>query len=437
MAITKCPNCNNKVSTLALKCPHCNTSVAGNLSYCPECNDAYINGSTICPSCGFGLIETVPTADVSDTSNNHLNEPSEYAYAPREVSNTPENICDETNEVYDETNDVHNESEDIYDATEETVDTTEEPVDEVVESEDGDETNEDANEPDEETSEDDDNASNKHNIFAISIIVGIILLGLAIGGTLYYKYMLQNEEETLAYTQLQQNFAPNTANAFLKTYPDSKYADSLRIQLKEYDEQSKAWQHISESSKREDFVTYINNHKTGYFLKTAEAKLDSIDWSHTKQNATPDAIKFYMDNHANGKHIEVARAGLNAINAYRVNYPERSAVNNAIMRFFMALSNSTPDMLTNITSPAVYATANSLITKADKANTTRYSITSTIDIDKDITNDGNTYSTSCVVLRTVTTPDRNITKKSFYVKARLDNDYKIQVLSMSTQTMSE
>lgn len=391
MAITKCPNCNHKVSTLAAKCPHCDTEVAGNLSYCPECNDAYINGSTICPSCGYGVAnehvapnqgdDQSASHDANDSASVCVNQHPHESAAGNE-SNAPEEILEDN-----ENNEKHH--------------------------------------------------SGRFTTFALIILIGIVLTGIAIGGILYYQNMQQRQAETLAFNETKNHFTPDAAKTFLQSYPESEYADSLHLLTKEYETQQKAWLDIAESIKREDFAQYLTTYPDGYFATQAEEKLDSIDWSHTKQNATPDAIKFYMDNHIHGKHIQTARAGLNAVGAYRVNYPERAAINNAMMRFFIALSNNNTNMLTNITTQAVNAKASDLISKAEPNNRTRYMLTSTIDIDKDIADSLNTYSTSCTVLRTITTPERNTIQKAFTVKARINHEFKIEVLSMKSEIINQ
>ncbi len=51
MAIFKCPECGNNVSTSAECCPHCGMK----FTVCPECGKIYKGQPTVCPNCGASL----------------------------------------------------------------------------------------------------------------------------------------------------------------------------------------------------------------------------------------------------------------------------------------------------------------------------------------------------------------------------------------------
>lgn len=59
MSMIKCPECGERVSTMAGTCPHCGTNIAGNLKQCPNCNEYCLNSQETCPNCGtsFSIIE--------------------------------------------------------------------------------------------------------------------------------------------------------------------------------------------------------------------------------------------------------------------------------------------------------------------------------------------------------------------------------------------
>ncbi|MBO6124914.1 MAG: zinc ribbon domain-containing protein [Bacteroidaceae bacterium] len=59
MSMIKCPECGERVSTMAGTCPHCGINIAGNLKQCPNCNEYCLNTQEKCPYCGATLsVET-------------------------------------------------------------------------------------------------------------------------------------------------------------------------------------------------------------------------------------------------------------------------------------------------------------------------------------------------------------------------------------------
>lgn len=55
MSMIKCPECGERVSTMAGTCPHCGVNIAGNLRQCPNCNEYCLNSQETCPNCGTDL----------------------------------------------------------------------------------------------------------------------------------------------------------------------------------------------------------------------------------------------------------------------------------------------------------------------------------------------------------------------------------------------
>ena len=73
MSMIKCPECGERVSTMAGTCPHCGINIAGNLKQCPNCNEYCLDTQDKCPYCGTSL---------SIVSN----EPSELQEQEKEVT---------------------------------------------------------------------------------------------------------------------------------------------------------------------------------------------------------------------------------------------------------------------------------------------------------------------------------------------------------------
>ena len=55
MSIIKCPECRQRVSTMAGTCPHCGTKISGHLRTCPSCGSYCLVDQEACPECGTSL----------------------------------------------------------------------------------------------------------------------------------------------------------------------------------------------------------------------------------------------------------------------------------------------------------------------------------------------------------------------------------------------
>lgn len=67
MSIIKCPECGQRVSTMAGTCPHCGVSIAGNLKECPNCHSYCLNSQDVCPNCSASM-SVITTEEVVPAS---------------------------------------------------------------------------------------------------------------------------------------------------------------------------------------------------------------------------------------------------------------------------------------------------------------------------------------------------------------------------------
>lgn len=63
MALIKCPECGNEISTNAKACPHCGSEIV----ICPECNAVYAGKVQICANCGYKFAKTEEQKIINDT----------------------------------------------------------------------------------------------------------------------------------------------------------------------------------------------------------------------------------------------------------------------------------------------------------------------------------------------------------------------------------
>ncbi len=69
MAIIKCPECNEKISSTVDQCVHCGAKIIA----CPECETAFVKGAKVCTECGYEFEKAHPTVDLKDQSTDEGN----------------------------------------------------------------------------------------------------------------------------------------------------------------------------------------------------------------------------------------------------------------------------------------------------------------------------------------------------------------------------
>lgn len=88
MSMIKCPECGERVSTMAGTCPHCGINIAGNLKQCPNCNEYCLNSQDTCPNCGTSL-SVVTEEETEPQQEQQTQETKEVKQKPAEKSKKP------------------------------------------------------------------------------------------------------------------------------------------------------------------------------------------------------------------------------------------------------------------------------------------------------------------------------------------------------------
>ena len=63
----KCPECGQRVSSMALTCPHCGVGLKGHLRECPMCGEWILDDQPRCPECN-SVVEVKPQSDQDSSS---------------------------------------------------------------------------------------------------------------------------------------------------------------------------------------------------------------------------------------------------------------------------------------------------------------------------------------------------------------------------------
>lgn len=75
MALIKCPECGQKVSSLSITCPNCSTRIKGNIHQCPHCGEWTLADKEACVACGKEICtQSVKEASATSKNNDTENE---------------------------------------------------------------------------------------------------------------------------------------------------------------------------------------------------------------------------------------------------------------------------------------------------------------------------------------------------------------------------
>ena len=100
MAITKCPECGEKISTTVNQCIHCGCEI----SICPDCNQAYIGRVPYCTECGYSFnghtaeytSKNEATNDLTEAAEKNNEEVPSATKSSEEADHEAENTIDAT-----------------------------------------------------------------------------------------------------------------------------------------------------------------------------------------------------------------------------------------------------------------------------------------------------------------------------------------------------
>lgn len=104
------------------------------------------------------------------------------------------------------------------------------------------------------------------------IILGIILIG---GGVFaYFAWSESNSEEAIeqAYRSLEGSTDPADYQAFLDSFPDSKFQNEVETSLNKLKAENDAWVSISLSSSKNDFIQFMNRFPGSRFEANCQQK---------------------------------------------------------------------------------------------------------------------------------------------------------------------
>ncbi len=294
-----------------IKCPECGHTVSDNAQFCPGCGIKIAHNLKKCPDCDEILLSSVTTCP---KCGHQFLQPEEQA----------------SNQT---TPDVGTPEEEILSYT---------------------------------TPQNNPPKKKRTTLYVILAVVGIIVIGLGVFAYFtWHEHSAENEIEQ-AYEALQNSTNPDDFQAFLDTYPNSKYQKDVETTMNKLKAESDAWTSICLSGSKNDFIQFMNRFPGSRFEANCQQKIDSLDWIDAKSINTPDAIQRYIDEHPDGLYADDARNMAQSMAQLTVQPEERTMIAALCNTFFTALGANDQEGVCSVITPemkAFLSTANA--TKAD------------------------------------------------------------------------
>ena len=87
MAMIKCPECGQRVSSMALTCPHCGVGIKGHLRECPMCGEWLLDDQPRCPECN-SVVELKQADQNIPSDNDRNNQDNKDKQSPKKKKNS-------------------------------------------------------------------------------------------------------------------------------------------------------------------------------------------------------------------------------------------------------------------------------------------------------------------------------------------------------------
>jgi outer membrane protein assembly factor BamD (BamD/ComL family) len=200
------------------------------------------------------------------------------------------------------------------------------------------------------------------------ILIIVIVLALIIGGYFIYQHQTQKEGMEQAYQALQNDTDTADYEDFLQKYPQSPYVKDVTDKMNQLKAVQNKWVEISMSSSKSDFVQFMNQFPNSAYENACKQKIDSLDWVDASTENTAISYQRYLDEHPSGKYASEAQMGKENIDKMTVSYSDKSAVRDAVTRYFEALTNNDNEALSSVVSDKMYDQSVSFMEKLHNGN---------------------------------------------------------------------
>lgn len=170
----------------------------------------------------------------------------------------------------------------------------------------------------------------------IVVVAALLLLGSSAYYFINSQKKAASEEE--AYAALENDINIADYQAFIDTYPDSKYAEDVKNRLNKLTQENNDWMEISLSGSKADFINFMNKYQHSPYEQACKNKIDSLDWAEIKSINTLEAYQRYLNEHPDGRYTDEAMDQKIQLDKLKITPEEQNMVKTVFTSYFAALS---------------------------------------------------------------------------------------------------
>ena len=210
----------------------------------------------------------------------------------------------------------------------------------------------------------------------LKILIGVFIIGVAVGGYFYYQNMVFANQLNSDYEALAENYNIQDYNEFLKKYPESVYTQEIKKRISSLQETKTQWESIENSVSRNDFALFLKKYPRSFYTEICESRIDSLDWQNATEENTKESYTKYLQLHIQGKYVDLANKSIEDLDKLIASPTEKNTIRNLIHNYFNALANRNMDEMSEILTSKQYEQSVSLMNSL--SGHTHYVVTSDI-----------------------------------------------------------
>lgn len=157
--------------------------------------------------------------------------------------------------------------------------------------------------------------------------------------TISSSVVLQDDEETALWTEVQKTNSKVEYGVYLEKYPNGKYAvlANLRIKKLHNNADNEAWDIASQTGSNASYKTYLQAFPNGRFIGLAKARLKKLQndipaqeeaaaWKTVQTSEDSKIVQSFIDKYPGSSHLATALQKLAAIRKAEANIPNSGTV---------------------------------------------------------------------------------------------------------------
>ena len=169
----------------------------------------------------------------------------------------------------------------------------------------------------------------------IGLIVLCVLLTASAMTCGWMWYITEQDNSMLsAYIDLMDNYSVEDNQEFVQLYPSSPFLKAIKEKTSRLSEADKAWNIISPSSNREDYISFLLSYPQSIYAQECISRLDSLDWLDANSDNTIESYTQYLRKHSKGHFAQLAKKCIQDLNNLIPTDEEKSTANNIVNTYF-------------------------------------------------------------------------------------------------------